>query len=69
MFQSSDKALMSSFVLLIFGLPLQPWLDNKHTVFGRATGGMDVIHKIETTRVDKHDRPLEDIKIINIEVR
>ncbi|KAG2172730.1 hypothetical protein INT43_000077 [Umbelopsis isabellina] len=45
-----------------------PWLDNKHTIFGRATAGMDVIHSIENTKVDKTDKPLEDIQIINIEV-
>lgn len=45
------------------------WLDNKHTVFGRATGGMDVIHKIETSKVDKNEKPYEPIKILGIEVR
>jgi peptidylprolyl isomerase domain and WD repeat-containing protein 1 len=34
-----------------------PWLDNKHTVFGRASGGMDTIHMIEQTNVDKYDKP------------
>ncbi|CAG8532205.1 1349_t:CDS:10 [Cetraspora pellucida] len=46
-----------------------PWLDNKHTIFGRATAGMDVIHTIENAKTDKLDKPFEDIKILNIEVR
>ncbi|RUP43816.1 peptidyl-prolyl cis-trans isomerase [Jimgerdemannia flammicorona] len=46
-----------------------PWLDNKHTIFGRATAGMDVIHSIEQVKVDKEDKPYEDIKILNIECR
>ncbi|CAG8847818.1 33588_t:CDS:2, partial [Racocetra persica] len=44
-----------------------PWLDNKHTIFGRATAGMDVIHTIENAKTDKLDKPFEDIKILNIE--
>ena len=43
-----------------------PWLDNKHTVFGRATGGLDVIHKIENASINKFDKPKEDIQIFSI---
>ncbi|KAI8929142.1 hypothetical protein BC831DRAFT_444863 [Entophlyctis helioformis] len=46
-----------------------PWLDNKHTVFGRATAGMDVIQRIEAAKTDKNDKPLDDIRIMSIEVR
>ncbi|RIA92413.1 peptidyl-prolyl cis-trans isomerase cyp15 [Glomus cerebriforme] len=46
-----------------------PWLNNKHTIFGRATAGMDVIHTIENAKTDKLDKPFEDVKIINIEIR
>ncbi|KAM7214692.1 peptidyl-prolyl cis-trans isomerase cyp15 [Rhypophila decipiens] len=44
-----------------------PWLDNKHTIFGRAVQGLDVIHRIENTKTYK-DKPVEDIKILNIEI-
>ncbi len=45
-----------------------PWLDNKHTVFGRVTQGFDVVTRIESSKVNKHDRPLEPIKIQSVEV-
>jgi cyclophilin family peptidyl-prolyl cis-trans isomerase len=40
-----------------------PWLDGKHTVFGRVTGGEDVVERIGTTQTDARDRPTEDVSI------
>lgn len=44
-----------------------PWLDNKHTIFGRGVQGLDVIHRIENVKTYK-DKPVEDIKILNIDI-
>lgn len=34
-----------------------PWLDGKHTVFGKVTSGMDVVHTIENLPRDRADNP------------
>ena len=34
------------------------WLNGKHTVFGKVTKGMNIVHKIENLPRDKSDNPL-----------
>jgi peptidyl-prolyl cis-trans isomerase B (cyclophilin B) len=45
-----------------------PWLDGKHTVFGRVTSGMDVVDAIEQTPTDARDKPREDVLIQRAEL-
>src|SRR3978361_2082880 len=45
-----------------------PWLDGKHTVFGRATSGMDVVDAIEQVETGPGDRPKDDVRIESIAI-
>ena len=45
-----------------------PWLDGKHTVFGRVSSGMEAVDAIEAQPTDGRDRPLEPGVIERIEL-
>jgi len=45
-----------------------PWLDGKHTVFGRVTDGLDAVDAIESTQTDDADRPVERQVIERVEL-
>ncbi len=45
-----------------------PWLDGKHTVFGRVTSGMEVVDAISAVDTDAQDKPREDVVIERVEL-
>ena len=45
-----------------------PWLDGKHTVFGRVTSGQDVVDRISMVARDARDQPVEPVTIDSVEL-
>ena len=44
------------------------WLNGKHTVFGRVTGGMDVVDRISAVPRDARDRPRDPVTVESVDV-
>ncbi|HUR86072.1 MAG TPA: peptidylprolyl isomerase [Solirubrobacteraceae bacterium] len=45
-----------------------PWLDGKHTVFGKVTGGEDVLERLDAMPTSGADKPLSPVYISSVEL-
>ena len=45
-----------------------PHLDGEYTVFGEVVSGLDVVETIQCVECDMNDRPLEDVRILKVEI-
>ena len=45
-----------------------PWLDRKHTIFGKVTSGMDVVYQISNVQTARGDKPAKDIVMKNVTI-
>ena len=45
-----------------------PHLDGEYTVFGEVISGLDVVERIQNVACDGNDRPLEDVRILKVEI-
>jgi len=49
-------------------LAATPWLDRRHSVFGRVVEGMDVVRKIGRVPTGPGDRPLRDVVMTKVTI-
>ncbi|KAK5133127.1 heme binding [Meristemomyces frigidus] len=45
-----------------------PWLDGKHTIFGRVKSGMRIVQRMGLVKTGGEDRPEEAVKIVKARV-
>ena len=45
-----------------------PFLDGEYTVFGEVVSGMEVVEAIEKTATDSNDRPVNDVRILEMNI-
>ncbi|KAK2589505.1 Peptidyl-prolyl cis-trans isomerase-like 1 [Conoideocrella luteorostrata] len=45
-----------------------PWLDGKHTIFGRVKNGLAIVKRMGMVRTGAEDRPAEVIRIVGARV-
>ena len=45
-----------------------PWLDGKHTIFGRVKSGMKTVQRMGLVKTGGEDRPLDEVNIVRASV-
>jgi peptidyl-prolyl cis-trans isomerase-like 1 len=45
-----------------------PWLDGKHTIFGRVSSGMRVVQRMGLVKTAAENRPVEDVKVLSAKI-
>lgn len=45
-----------------------PWLDGKHTIFGRVKAGLRVVQRMGLVKTGDSDRPVEEVRIVRARV-
>ncbi len=45
-----------------------PWLQGKHTAFGKVTKGLEFVMEIEKVETEGPDRPIENVVLENVEI-
>lgn len=45
-----------------------PWLDGKHTIFGRVRSGLRVVQRMGLVKTGVEDRPEEEVRILKARV-
>ncbi len=45
-----------------------PWLDGKHTIFGRVKSGLRVVQRMGLVKIGAEDRPVDQVKILKARI-
>jgi peptidylprolyl isomerase len=45
-----------------------PWLNDRHTIFGRVVDGMDVVEAMGSVETGPGDKPIKDVQILSVSI-